>query len=123
MTAMTQTRGRVLPLQIEDLHTLQAMWMPWILSGALFVPGIEDGSLGEGVFLLLLLPGMQERVAISGEVAWVNPAGGALGCGIGVRLQQNGQNEGSARSVIENCLAECDEPADSPLYLRVQAAS
>ena len=118
MTAMTQTGGRVLPLQIEDLHTLQSMWMPFILSGALFVPGIEDGRLGEGIFLLLLLPGIQERIAISGEVAWVNPAGGALRCGIGVRLQQN---EGGARSVIETRLAQCNEPADSPLYLQAAA--
>ena len=110
--------GRVLPLQIGDTDTLRAMWMPFMLSGAIFVPGVEDGSLGEQVFLLVLLPGADERIAASGEVVWVNPAGAALRPGIGVRLREDDRH---ARKAIENCLADCPEDDAAALYL--QAAS
>ena len=113
------TEGRVLPLRIGDVDTLRAMWMPFILSGAVFVPGIKDGRLGEPVFLLMLLPGSDdahERVAASGEVVWVNPPGAAMQAGIGVRLRENDR---AAVAAIEDCLADPPGDGDTALFLSV----
>ena len=107
---MQATKGRVLPIVIDDFVTLRAMWMPFILSGAIFVPDVEDGCLGERIFLLLLLPGANERIPVSGQVVWVNPAAGAARNGIGLRLQEA---DAAAKSAIENCLANLPA-ADGP---------
>jgi len=114
-----KTWGRVLPLRIGDVDTLRAMWMPFILSGAVFVPGIEDGKLGEAVFLLMLLPGANERIAASGEVVWVNPPGAAMQAGIGVRLRENDR---SAFAAIEDCLADSPDDSDAALFLSMAAS-
>ncbi len=119
-TEKAGTGGRVLPLRIGDVGTLQAMWMPFILSGAVFVPGIEDGELGEPVFLLMLLPGANERIAASGEVVWVNPPGAAVQAGIGVRLREDDRR---AFAAIENCLADSPGDGDAALFLSMAATS
>ncbi len=114
---MRQQQGRVLPLHIDSPDSLQAMWMPFILSGGLFIPGAEAGELREKIFLLLLLPGMEERIAVGGEVVWINPAGTVSGAplpGIGVRLLEN---DGAARKAIEHCLTGA-LPGQRPLYCR-----
>lgn len=98
---MQIVKGRVLPLIIENSETLKAVWMPFILSGAVFVPGVEDACLGEPIFLLLLLPGANEPIPAGGQVVWVNSAGTAARQGAGVRLQDA---DGAARSAIEKCL-------------------
>lgn len=100
---MQASKGRVLPLLIDNHVTLHAMWMPFILSGAIFVPDVEDGYLGERIFLLLWLPGANERIAVAGQVIWVSPSAAASRQGIGVRLQEP---DGAARSAIEGCLAQ-----------------
>lgn len=100
---MQTSNGRILSLLIDDHATLWAMWMPFILSGAIFVPDVEEGFLGEEIFLLLRLPGATDRISVAGQVIWVNPSVTASRQGIGVRF---GQSDGGARTAIENCLEE-----------------
>ena len=112
---MQTAQGRVLPLIIDDFETLRSIWMPFILSGAIFVPDVENAGLGERIFLLLLLPGRQERISTGGQVVWINPAGGAARQGVGVRLQDP---EGATRTSIEQCLEQ--SPADGGQDLFIQ---
>ena len=111
---MQITKGRVLPLIIDDCASLSATWMPFILSGAIFVPDVEDACLGEPIFLLILLPGANERIAAGGRVVWINPAGTAARRGIGVRLQDL---DNAAKSSIEQCLAKLPAVEGRELYL------
>lgn len=108
-------KGRVLPLVIDDSEALRAIWMPFILSGAIFVPDVEDACLGEPIFLLLLLPGASERIPAGGQVVWVNPAGTAARQGVGVRLQDK---DGAARSAIEQCLANLPATEGRELFIQ-----
>ncbi len=112
---MQSEKGRVLPIRYDDLQALRATWMPFILSGAVFVPDIDDGFLGERIFLLLLLPGARQRIAVDGRVVWVNPPGAVARRGIGVQLRET---DGAAKTAIENCLqaAPADDVAQ-PLFL------
>lgn len=112
---MQVVKGRVLPLVIDNSEALRAIWMPFILSGAVFVPDVEDACLGEPIFLLLLLPGATERISACGQVVWVNPAGTAARQGIGVRLQDTG---GAARTAIEKCLAELPAAEGRELFIQ-----
>lgn len=112
---MQIVKGRVLPLVIDNPETLRTIWMPFILSGAVFVPDVEGACLGEAIFLLLLLPGANERISASGQVVWVNPAGTAARQGIGVRLQDA---DGAARSAIEQCLANLPAAEGRELFIQ-----
>ncbi len=111
---MRTAQGRVLPLAIDDLETLRAIWMPFILAGAIFVPDVEDACLGERVFLLLLLPGAKERIPVGGRVVWINPGGTAARQGVGVRLQES---DGVARSAIEQCLENLPATGGPTLFM------
>ena len=111
---MQTGKGRVLPLTIDDPETLRAMWMPFILSGAVFVPDVEDAGLGESIFLLLLLPGANERIPANGQVVWISAAGTAARRGIGVRLRDA---DGAAKSAIEQCLAKLPNADGRKLFI------
>ena len=114
---MTQEAGgRVLPLAIDSPGTLQAMWMPFVLSGALFLPDVTDAELEQKFFLLLSLPGVQERIAVSGQVVWINPAATVMRQGIGVRLLES---DGAARTAIGNCLKDVP-PASEAFYCQAK---
>jgi len=104
---MNHSKGRILPVAIEDRAALRGVWMPFILSGAVFVPDVEDALLGEQILLLLSLPDRHDRLAASGQVVWLSPRGAATRQGIGIRLRENGA---SMKSAIENCLAASPEP-------------
>ncbi len=112
---MQIVKGRVLPLLIDNSEMLRAIWMPFILSGAVFVPDVDDACLGELIFLLLLLPGATERIPVSGQVVWVNPAGTAARRGIGVRLQDV---DGAAKSAIEKCLENLPAAEGRELFMQ-----
>ena len=112
---MQIVKGRVLPLVIDNAETLSAIWMPFILSGAVFVPDVENACLGEPIFLLLLLPGATERIPACGQVVWVNPAGTAARQGIGVRLQDA---DGAARTAIEKCLENLPASEGRELFIQ-----
>ncbi len=111
---METVKGRVLPLIVENRESLRAIWMPFILSGALFVPDVKDAFLGERIFLLLLLPGDQQRIGAAGRVVWINSAATAARQGIGIRLEGG---DGAAKAKIEECLAGLGQEGGRELFL------
>ncbi|MFC0269404.1 PilZ domain-containing protein [Kushneria aurantia] len=84
---------RALSLALDDIETLGASWMPQLENGGLFMPTRDAFHLGQRVYLLLSLPGEQERRPVSGVVAWVSPVGmtGRRTPGIGIHLDAEEQ--------------------------------
>jgi len=62
--------------------------MPFARNGGLFIPDAENYALGDPVFLLLKLPGSDNRHAVQGKVFWISPPGSSRGAGIGVRFSK-----------------------------------
>ncbi|MFO7909229.1 PilZ domain-containing protein [Vreelandella aquamarina] len=107
------TAHKALSLQIPDIPTLLAAYMPFLERGGIFVPTPKLYSLGQQVVLLLTLPGDDERLVINGKVAWLSPEGvsGRRIPGIGVHFTQQDHH---ARDRIEALLAgQLDQAAPS----------
>lgn len=95
---------KALSLTIKDVPTLLSAYMPFLDRGGMFIPTRERYSLGQEVFLLLMLPGESERLSVSGHVIWVSPEGisGRRVPGIGVHFSQQ---DYTVRDRIETLLA------------------
>jgi len=75
-------------LSIPDNNALARCYMPFARNGGLFIPDAENYALGDPVFLLLKLPGSDNRHAVQGKVFWISPPGSSRGAGIGVRFSK-----------------------------------
>ncbi|MEQ6887650.1 PilZ domain-containing protein [Halomonas sp. CS7] len=95
---------KALSLTIQDVPTLLSAYMPVLERGGIFVPTRERYELGQEVFLLLMLPGDEERVPVTGQVVWVSPEGvaGRRVPGIGIHFSPEDQ---AVRDRIETLLA------------------
>ncbi|MFG6159723.1 PilZ domain protein [Halomonas sp. THAF5a] len=95
---------KALSLTIQDVPTLLSAYMPVLERGGIFVPTRERYALGQEVFLLLMLPGDEERVPVTGQVVWVSPEGvaGRRVPGIGIHFSPDDQ---AVRDRIETLLA------------------
>lgn len=95
---------KALSLTIKDVPTLLSAYMPFLDRGGMFIPTRERYSLGQEVFLLLMLPGESERLPVSGHVTWVSPEGvsGRRVPGIGVHFSQQ---DYTVRDRMETLLA------------------
>ncbi|MDX1465457.1 MAG: PilZ domain-containing protein [Halomonas sp.] len=95
---------KALSLTIQDVPTLLSAYMPVLERGGIFVPTRERYVLGQEVFLLLMLPGDEERVPVTGQVVWVSPEGvaGRRVPGIGIHFSPDDQ---AVRDRIETLLA------------------
>ncbi|TDU25058.1 type IV pilus assembly protein PilZ [Chromohalobacter marismortui] len=91
---------KALSLTFHDIQTLQAAYMPWLERGGIFVPTQERYALGDAVYLLVTLPEADERLPVSGTVAWLSPpgVGGRRVPGIGVHF---GDVDQRVRALIE----------------------
>lgn len=90
---------KALSLTIRDDETLRSAYMPWLVHGGLFVPTEQDYRMGQRVYLLVTLPGEQERLPVDGEVVWLTPAGSSHRvAGIGVHF---GSGDRALRERIE----------------------
>ncbi|RUR42618.1 PilZ domain-containing protein [Vreelandella populi] len=80
-------------LNVPDIATLQAAYMPFLERGGIFVPTVTPHALGSQVHLLLTLPGEQQSIEVTGEVAWISPEGAAdqrtPGIGVHFSLQNS----------------------------------
>ena len=96
---------KALSLTFDSLDTLLSAYMPFLERGGLFVPTRDRFELGQRVFLLIVLPGSDSRVPVSGTVAWVSPPGmsGRRLPGIGVHLDASEQG---LCSTIEQMLGD-----------------
>lgn len=95
---------KALSLTIQDEHTLLSAYMPLLERGGIFVPTRERYDLGQEVYLLLTLPGDNERVPVTGQVVWVSPDGvaGRRVPGIGIHFSPEDR---AVRDRIETLLA------------------
>lgn len=79
------------PLAPASTLELHQRFMPLIERGALLVSLPSAGGpipyqLGDPFYLLLQLPGSEERHPLEGTVVWVNPQGDGPRRGVGVQL-------------------------------------
>ncbi|WP_444999317.1 PilZ domain-containing protein [Halomonas mongoliensis] len=95
---------KALSLNIQDVQTLLSAYMPMLERGGIFVPTRERYELGQEVYLLLTLPGENDRVPVTGQVVWISPEGvsGRRIPGIGIQF---GPADQAVRDRIENLLA------------------
>ncbi len=103
--AGSASRQGILSLSIKDKNALYAAYMPFVISGGLFIPTKREYEMGDEVFMLLNLMEEAERLPIAGKIIWVTPAGadGYRVQGIGVQFSE--QDGGVARHKIETYLA------------------
>ena len=99
-------RPGVFSLVIRSKAALYAAWIPFLRGGGIFLPSNRDHTLGEEVIVLLSLLDDPAKIALQGNVAWINPAHGAGNRpqGIGVQLQDNEPGR-EFRKKVEGLLA------------------
>ena len=105
MKESRQTGNGILSLAIRDKAVLQAVHMPFIRNGGLFVPTADAYQLGDEVFVLLTLPGEPGRVPLAGKVVWITPPGaeGQRVAGIGIQF---GEPDNPLKAIVKDWLGE-----------------
>ncbi len=104
-TQTSDLRQWIFSLAIQDKNALYDAYMPFIKNGGLFIPTTKSYTLGEEVFMLLRLMDSQEKLPVTGRVAWITPVGahGNKKSGIGVQFSEH--DKGATRARIETLLA------------------
>ena len=77
----------MLSLHVPDIRTLHLAYMPFLISGGLFIPTNDGYEMGDEVYLLLRLPDAPESMAVNGRVVWITPARAQAGLQQGIGLQ------------------------------------
>ncbi|MDR2244297.1 MAG: PilZ domain-containing protein [Burkholderiales bacterium] len=105
MSEQVAPRGVVLPVNILSRSSLYAAYMSFVKGGALFVPTNNKHSLGEEVFLLLMIKDVPEKLPVQGKIIWVTPETLQAGRikGIGVQFADNDAGH-KAQKTIEKIL-------------------
>ncbi len=88
-------RPSVLQLVLHDEAQLHAAYMPLFKHGGVFVPTVRDYHLGDEVYLLITLPGEEQRYPVLGKVAWIAPprALGSRVQGVGVHFSGDDKSD------------------------------
>lgn len=98
-------RPSVLQLVVPDEASLRAAYIPLFRHGGIFVPTLREYRLGDEVYVLITLPGEEQRYPVLGSVAWVTPARalGGRAQGVGVHFPGD-EKSAQLRSRIEELL-------------------
>jgi type IV pilus assembly protein PilZ len=99
--AIGKARQGILNLTIKDRDSLFKAYMPFVKNGGLFIPTVSTYELGDEVFMLISLLDEAERIPVAGKVVWMTPIGSEGNRSVGVGVQFNEQDGGSARRKIE----------------------
>lgn len=105
---MSQSAGvgrGILNVTIKDKNTLCSAYMPFLKTGGLFLSTNKLHQLGDEIFMLINLLDDPEKMAVSGKVVWITPAGAGRGKPQGVGVSFIGESAESVRSRIETHLA------------------
>lgn len=95
-------RPGVIQLAIREKAALLAAYMPFVTGGGLFVPTTRPARLGDEIYMLLSLLDDPARLAITGRVVWITPAG-TPGRQQGIGIQLSSDEAGTeVRTRIEN---------------------
>lgn len=89
----------ILRLSIAGKKDLLAAYMPFVENGGLFVATEREFTLGDEVMIMLELN--EERMAVPGRVAWINPrrAHGKLVRGVGIQFNKQVEAATSRRKI------------------------
>ena len=99
----SEMRPTVLSLTIKDKSALYAAYMPFLISGGLFIPTNKSYQMGEEVFMLLTLLEEHEKLSVAGKVVWITPSGAQGNRAAGVGIQFSDKDD-VARTKIEAIL-------------------
>ena len=98
-------RPSVMSLAIRERAALQAAYMRFVEGGGLFIPTTRPAQLGDEVYAILTLLDEPGKIAVSGRVCWVTPAGvPGRPQGIGIQFARNEAGE-AAKVRIETLLS------------------
>lgn len=101
-SAPATSRPGVIQIAIKEKTALYAAYMPFVAGGGLFVPTTRPGRLGDEIYIILSLMDDPAKIAITGKIVWITPAGTpGRQQGIGVQFS-NDDAGGQARAKIEN---------------------
>lgn len=98
-------QGGILSLTIKDKSSLYTAYMPFIKNGGLFIPTNKNYTIGDEVFMLLMLMEETEKLPVAGKVVWVTPVGAQGNRIAGIGVQFSDQDNGAIRNKIETYLA------------------
>lgn len=62
----------MIPLNIPDIDSLQASYLPFVNGGAVFVPSNVKVTLGETKLVMITFPGIP-KAPVTGKIVWINP--------------------------------------------------
>jgi type IV pilus assembly protein PilZ len=98
-------RPSVIQLAVKEKSALYAAYIPLFSEGGIFIPTQRDYKLGDDVYVLLSLPGQNDRYPVAGKVAWITPAKAThhRTQGIGIRFPE-GSKSAAIRQKIEEIL-------------------
>lgn len=86
--------GGVIPFNPPDKTTLYKSYMPFIKGGGLYIVTSRKYEIGTEVFLLVKMPGSNDRLPAVGRVVWVNRSGSVSHpSGVGVQFAETPENE------------------------------
>jgi type IV pilus assembly protein PilZ len=89
--------------------------MPWLKNGGLFVPTSKRFEMGQEVLLMVVLPGIEDKLPAAGVVAWACPKDVTGHSKPGVGIEFTDQEGVSLRLRIEGMLVE-QLKAKEPTY-------
>ncbi|MCX8521289.1 MAG: pilus assembly protein PilZ [Rhodoferax sp.] len=69
-----QPHPSVIQMVIKEKAALYAAYIPAFTEGGIFVPTTREWVLGDDLYLLMTLPGEEQRYPVIGKVAWITPA-------------------------------------------------
>lgn len=98
-------QGGILSLTIKDKSSLYTAYMPFIKNGGLFIPTNKKYTIGDEVFMLLMLMEETEKLPVAGKIVWVTPVGSQGNRIAGIGVQFSDQDNGAIRNKIETYLA------------------
>jgi type IV pilus assembly protein PilZ len=97
-------RPGILELVLKDKMALYASAMPFIQKGGLFIPTSKKYKMGEEIYLLLSLFDSNEKIAITGTVCWITPAGAQGNRTPGIGIQFNSDDAPIIKNKIDHFL-------------------
>lgn len=81
-------------------------------AGGIFIRTDKDMHVGERVSVQISFPGLLEPFAITGEVAWVRPAGLSLPRGVGVRIPEDRAEDRARLQALFHRLEQAAAPPE-----------
>lgn len=99
------TKTEVIKYVFRDPLECNLSYMPFITGGGLFLPTVDDYTLGDRVLVDLTLPNKTESLRIEGKVVWITPKNALHHVLTGIGIQFVGTN---AQAVCRQIEAQID---------------